>query len=75
MNNLTFSKVRKGEGRSEPPFQNLLSIIIGEDMKMFLFEFNRNRTITKDYFVEEGQGHKKGTPNSKFYYNLLLIEI
>ena len=50
----------EGQGRGEEErdlhFKIVLSIIIGKHMKMFLFKFNRNRTI----------------PNSKFYYNVLV---
>ena len=35
----------------------------------------RYRTITKNYFFEGGDAGKKGTPNSKFYYNELLVSI
>ena len=73
MKNLTYSKVREGGEKEVDLHLNiLLSIIIGEHMKMFLFKFNRNQTITKNYFFEEVEGGKKGNPNSKFYYNLLL---
>ena len=39
---------------------------------MILFKFNRNQTITKNYFFEGEEGGKKRTPNSKFYHNVLL---
>ena len=44
---------------------------------MFLLKFHQNRTATKNYFFEEGGGggesDREGTPDSKFYYNLLGI--
>ena len=60
----------RGEGEGDLHLRIVLSIIIGKHMKMFLFKFNRNRTITKNYFFEGREGGKKGTPNSKFYYNV-----
>ena len=45
-------------------------------MKMFLFKFHQNRTITMNYIVEEeGKGGMEGTDNSKFYHNLLSVNI
>ena len=41
-------------------------------MKMFLFKFHRNRTLTKKYFFEEeGKDSRERTPSSNFYHNLL----
>ena len=31
--------------------------------------------VTKNYLFEEGDGNKKGTLNSKLYYNLLSLSI
>ena len=45
-------------------------------MKMFLLKFHRNRTITKNYFSEEGGKGKvgrEGIPNSRLHYNLSLV--
>ena len=54
----------KGQGGGEEEvdlhFKILLSIIIGKYMKMFLFKFNRNRTITKNYLFEGGKDDRKG---------------
>ena len=47
-------------------FKIIFSITIDKHIKMFLFKFNRNRTITKNYFGKEG-GWQKGEPNSKLY--------
>ena len=57
----------RGEEKVNLHFKILLSIIIGKHMKKFSFKFNRNRTITKNYFFEGGEGSKKGHPNSKFH--------
>ena len=75
-----FEGPERGKEEGKPPFQNCTlnyywEYISWESMKMFLFKFNRNRTITKNYFFKGGDAGKKGTSNSKFYYNVLLVNI
>ena len=60
MKNLTFAKVREEE--VDLHFKILLSVIISKYMKMFLFKFNRNWTITTNYFFEGGKVARRGPP-------------
>ena len=69
MKNLTFLKVREKELEEvDLHFKILLSIIIGKHMKMFLFKFNRNRTITKNYVFEEEEGPPILNFNLNYYW-------
>ena len=61
-----FSKVRGGEEEVKLHFKILLLVIIGKYMKMFLFKFNRNRIITKNYFFEGGRVARRGPPILNF---------
>ena len=63
-----------GEEEVDLHFKIVLSFIFGKYMKMFLFKFDRNRTIIKNYFFEGGEGGKKGNPNSKFHDNCVMIK-
>ena len=50
-----------GEEEGDLHFKIVLSIIIGKHLKMFLFKFNRNPTITRNYFLK-GVGWQEGHP-------------
>ena len=50
-----------GEEEGDLHFKILLSIINGKHMKMFLIKFNRNPTITRNYFLK-GVEWQEGDP-------------
>ena len=64
--------------REIPPKAGISRVFIkGKHMKMFRFKFDQNLNTNEGFYFFEGQGggRKKGTSISKFYTQLLSVNI